>query len=237
MSLPTSPGSCLLAQLYHLCADPTMALSVLRAAALFGATAQALAYRGPRETLVASVPSDAQSPRPTLPPSLPELRRRASPGSGTSTFLVAPDNTCGYVSGLQGMLALGFRNRAAAPIASPCLTNPARRCLHLPGLHRPLCHAHVDRWHPRSTRLLQPERLRLPRDMSGSCPGLVVEPLRQRMSGGYFYGQMVRHGCLSHSNTRGAYFADRERTARNPRFSSATPSVSPAALSTTSAIR
>ena len=68
--------------------------------AAFGATMQALIFPGPEATDAVVTPTNAQSPRPTRPPIFKELRRRQA-SSTDETFLVAPDNTCGYVSGLS----------------------------------------------------------------------------------------------------------------------------------------
>ncbi|KAK3344106.1 hypothetical protein B0T25DRAFT_317845 [Lasiosphaeria hispida] len=73
-----------------------MGQSVFFSSALFGVTVQALVYPGTRETDAVAIPPDAQSPRPTIPPALHRFLRRQS--YDEQTFLVAPDNTCGYVS-------------------------------------------------------------------------------------------------------------------------------------------
>ncbi|KAK0705330.1 hypothetical protein B0H67DRAFT_649673 [Lasiosphaeris hirsuta] len=73
-----------------------MGRSALFSAVLFGVAVDALAYLGPRATDAVLIPQDAQSPRPTIPPALHQYLRRQS--SNEQTFLVAPDNTCGYVS-------------------------------------------------------------------------------------------------------------------------------------------
>lgn len=86
-----------------------MGVSRLYRVALFGASVHALAYPGPQATDRVIIPSDAQTPRPTLPPTLHhELFKRQVSGSASGsgsygdTILIAPDNTCGYVSGLPG---------------------------------------------------------------------------------------------------------------------------------------
>ncbi|KAL1871581.1 hypothetical protein VTK73DRAFT_2010 [Phialemonium thermophilum] len=79
--------------------------SRIGAAALFGAAARAFAFAAPKETDFAAVPLDAISPKPTPPPVYNAvLQRRQGTGSSKETFLFAPDNTCGYISGLPGAL-------------------------------------------------------------------------------------------------------------------------------------
>ncbi|KAK5660976.1 hypothetical protein OQA88_12352 [Cercophora sp. LCS_1] len=73
-----------------------MAPSLLGSWALFAVAVNALAYPGPRETAALVIPADAQSPRPTIGPALHQYLKRQS---NEQTVLVAPDNTCGYVSG------------------------------------------------------------------------------------------------------------------------------------------
>ncbi|EAA27956.1 hypothetical protein GE21DRAFT_3252 [Neurospora crassa] len=86
-----------------------MGVSRFYRVALFGASVHALAFPGPQATDRVIIPSDAQTPRPTLPPTLHhELFKRQVSGSASGsgsygdTIFVAPDNTCGYVSGLPG---------------------------------------------------------------------------------------------------------------------------------------
>ncbi len=78
-----------------------MGPSHLLGIALFAAVAQALAYPGPRATEIAAIPHDSRSPRPTLPASLKQLRKRQS--NNEEIVIVAPDNTCGYVNGQEGV--------------------------------------------------------------------------------------------------------------------------------------
>ncbi len=97
--------------------------AVLWGAALFGAGVNALAFWNPRETDLAVMPSDGMSPRPTSPPAFAELKRRATPS--IDTFLVAPDNTCGYFGGLPGQFL--------APLSSSSLSSlPANMVFHPP---------------------------------------------------------------------------------------------------------
>lgn len=56
----------------------------------------------PRATIAAILPLDGMSPMPTAPPVFHELRRRQLDSSTDDTVLVAPDNTCGYISGRIG---------------------------------------------------------------------------------------------------------------------------------------
>jgi hypothetical protein len=78
-----------------------MATSLV-SAVVFAAAVHALAYPGPKATGAAKTPLDATSPRPTTPPALHEFLRRDN--SNEQTVLIAPDNTCGYVSGQSGSL-------------------------------------------------------------------------------------------------------------------------------------
>ncbi|KAK0651398.1 hypothetical protein B0T16DRAFT_453871 [Cercophora newfieldiana] len=68
--------------------------------ALTAAVVRALAHPEPRATATIEIPLDAQSPAPTTPPALHEYFKRQN-GNG-QTVLVAPDNTCGYVSAQSG---------------------------------------------------------------------------------------------------------------------------------------
>ncbi|KAK0626174.1 hypothetical protein B0T14DRAFT_492553 [Immersiella caudata] len=87
-----------------------MARSFFRGVALSAAVARALAHREPRATDTIAIPLDAQSPAPTTPPALHQFLKRQN-GNG-QTVLVAPDNTCGYVSG-QSDAAYTCVDRAA----------------------------------------------------------------------------------------------------------------------------
>lgn len=78
--------------------------SIVLSSAVLGTAAQALALWAPKETFVPSLAADAISPRPTFPPSFQGLRNRQSSSSSDDTFLVGPDQTCGYISGLPGKL-------------------------------------------------------------------------------------------------------------------------------------
>ncbi|KAK1832154.1 hypothetical protein QBC39DRAFT_75804 [Podospora conica] len=73
-----------------------MAPFSLSSLVLFGAGVTALVYPWPRETNTAIVPLDAQTPKPTVPAALHHYLRRQN---SDQTVLLAPDNTCGYVSG------------------------------------------------------------------------------------------------------------------------------------------
>ncbi|KAL0940895.1 DUF1620 domain-containing protein [Colletotrichum truncatum] len=68
-------------------------------AALSG-IAQAKIYAVPEATTTFDLPLDRFNPHPTKAPAYAELKRRQAT-SGT-TVLVAPDNTCGYISGRPG---------------------------------------------------------------------------------------------------------------------------------------
>ena len=80
-----------------------MGMFSLYGLALFAATAQALAFPGPNPTYGIVLPAGIQSPRPTDPPKLKQRILKRQSSSDDDTFLVAPDNTCGYISGLAGM--------------------------------------------------------------------------------------------------------------------------------------
>ncbi|KAK3949346.1 hypothetical protein QBC32DRAFT_266931 [Pseudoneurospora amorphoporcata] len=102
-----------------------MGVSSLYRVALFGASVHALAYPGPQATDRVIIPSDAQTPKPTLPPTPHhELFKRQVSGSASGsgsygdTIFIAPDNTCGYVSGLAGA-------------AFTCI-DPANSCVFIP---------------------------------------------------------------------------------------------------------
>lgn len=81
--------------------------ALFSAAVLFGAAAEAIQYKPvARATDVPIIPGDAMSPRPTSPPELRRaaaLHRRAS----ETTVFYAPDNTCGFLTGDEGMFSYG----------------------------------------------------------------------------------------------------------------------------------
>ncbi|KAK3387146.1 hypothetical protein B0H63DRAFT_150810 [Podospora didyma] len=73
--------------------------SLFRVAAVFGVATHALVFPAPEPTQANVIhPEDGWTPRPTLPPSLHDLRRRQS--NSVATVLVAQDNVCGYISGI-----------------------------------------------------------------------------------------------------------------------------------------
>ncbi|KAJ6439630.1 wnt and FGF inhibitory regulator domain-containing protein [Purpureocillium lavendulum] len=75
------------------------ASQLMAALATLATTADArLVARVPKVTQSVALPSDGISPRPTAPPSMHELLRRAESSSYKLTMAVAPDNTCGYIS-------------------------------------------------------------------------------------------------------------------------------------------
>ena len=80
-----------------------MALFSLRSFVLFGVGVKALVYPWPRETNTPTLPLGAQAPKPTAPAGLHHFLKRQN---NDQTVLVAPDNTCGYVSGQSGMWKL-----------------------------------------------------------------------------------------------------------------------------------
>jgi len=74
-----------------------MMWSFFSSAAVFVVSVRAMAFPGPLATTAVVAPLDGRSPKPTAPPALHQFIRRQS--DGDQTVLVAPDNTCGYVSG------------------------------------------------------------------------------------------------------------------------------------------
>jgi hypothetical protein len=82
-----------------------MSLRLLYGAAAFGASVHALAFPGPQPTAIdafQALPLDGWSPNPTPAPAAHELLRRQQVAL-PSTYLLAPDNTCGYVNGISSM--------------------------------------------------------------------------------------------------------------------------------------
>lgn len=80
-----------------------MAFQFVLSAAVFSTSIHGLAFHAPRATLMAETEDRLQhsaTPRPTVGPKLRrQLLRRQD--TGQSVF-VAPDRTCGYISGLSG---------------------------------------------------------------------------------------------------------------------------------------
>lgn len=75
-----------------------MGLDLLFGVALFGASVQGLAFPSPSPTdNTYSLQEDGWTPMPTAPPGVHEVLRRQK--DLASTYLMAPDNTCGFVSG------------------------------------------------------------------------------------------------------------------------------------------
>lgn len=68
--------------------------------AVLSSLANAKVYKMPEATTSFDFPLDQFSPQPTKAPAYADLRRRQT--STTTTVLVAPDNTCGYISGRAG---------------------------------------------------------------------------------------------------------------------------------------
>ena len=68
---------------------------------VFGALTNALAYEWPRAT---SIPEGElqDAPRPTEAPRPHELLRRQYEADVLTTMYIAPDRTCGFISGLSG---------------------------------------------------------------------------------------------------------------------------------------
>lgn len=79
-----------------------MARFLLGGTALVGAV-QAVVFR-PEATGLAALLAEVNFPQPTFAPSfqgMKDLKRQATTTS-PDTFLIAPDNTCGFVSGRPG---------------------------------------------------------------------------------------------------------------------------------------
>ncbi|KXX74234.1 hypothetical protein MMYC01_209658 [Madurella mycetomatis] len=75
-----------------------MGLCSFFSVALFGVSVQAIAFPGPSPTNdIYAIQEDGWTPMPTAPPGVHEVLRRQN--SLASTFIMAPDNTCGFVSG------------------------------------------------------------------------------------------------------------------------------------------
>ncbi|KAF7551955.1 hypothetical protein G7046_g7569 [Stylonectria norvegica] len=73
------------------------------AIAALSATANAWELSIPEATGTVVLPLNGFTPKPTgIPAGIHELFRRASTTSSDETVLVAPDNTCGYISGRPG---------------------------------------------------------------------------------------------------------------------------------------
>ncbi|TDZ23380.1 hypothetical protein Cob_v003665 [Colletotrichum orbiculare MAFF 240422] len=68
--------------------------------AMLSSVANARLYEVPEATTIFNLPLDQFSPQPTKAPAYADLKRRQA--STTTTVLVAPDNTCGYISGRAG---------------------------------------------------------------------------------------------------------------------------------------
>jgi hypothetical protein len=82
--------------------------------------ASALAFKAPRATSEAEVGDFVFPPEPTAAPKFHvDLLRRQE----VMTDLIAPDNTCGYISGLAGTFPLSYDDNRAL------LTNFYRRRL------------------------------------------------------------------------------------------------------------
>lgn len=85
--------------------SPEMASTILVAAALLGATANAIQFF-PLPTHSVVLPGNGITPRPTPgPEGFAELRKRQN--NDVEVVLVGPDNTCGYVSGSIGACSPG----------------------------------------------------------------------------------------------------------------------------------
>jgi hypothetical protein len=93
-----------------------MGFQLLYGAAVFGASVQALAFPSPRPTdPFQALPQDGWSPRPTPEPYAPALFRRQN--GLPSTYLLAPDQTCGFINGSPSEYALA--PAARSPIIPP----------------------------------------------------------------------------------------------------------------------
>ncbi|GAB1313221.1 hypothetical protein MFIFM68171_03431 [Madurella fahalii] len=75
-----------------------MGLCVFVRVVLFGASVRALAFPGPSPTDdIYAIQEDGWTPMPTAPPDVHEVLRRQN--NLGATYIMAPDNTCGFVSG------------------------------------------------------------------------------------------------------------------------------------------
>ncbi|KAJ2898761.1 hypothetical protein MKZ38_003671 [Zalerion maritima] len=78
------------------------AASLLYGAALLGTTVVALAAPQPAKTVLPHLPFNAMNPVPTAAAMLSdEMKLRLGRRADSTPVLIAPDNTCGYVSGLS----------------------------------------------------------------------------------------------------------------------------------------
>lgn len=78
------------------------ASSVCAALAALCAVADALKLQQPRATAAVNLARDGVTPVPTLAPGMHAAMLRRAVTSSIVTAYVAPDNTCGFVSGLPG---------------------------------------------------------------------------------------------------------------------------------------
>ncbi|OLN92211.1 hypothetical protein CCHL11_01597 [Colletotrichum chlorophyti] len=92
--------------------------------ALLSSLADAKLYAIPEATTTFNFPLDQLDPQPTEAPTYADLKRRQSPAAIT-TVLVAPDNTCGYVSGRAGA-AYTCATAASCIFFTASSTNPGR---------------------------------------------------------------------------------------------------------------
>ncbi|GKT49958.1 uncharacterized protein ColSpa_10139 [Colletotrichum spaethianum] len=97
-------------------------LRYVAALAVLSSLANAKVYQMPKATTSFNLPLHQFNPEPTEAPSYAELRRRQATGT---TVLVAPDNTCGYISGRAGA-AYTCGNSATCIFFTASQNNPGR---------------------------------------------------------------------------------------------------------------
>jgi len=98
-----------------------MGLLSLYGAAIFGVSVQALAFPGPQPTdPFQALPQNEWTPRPTPGPDPALFRRQiALP----ATYLLAPDNTCGFINGNSSMCKCSVDRSPGMQLAD-CLKDP-----------------------------------------------------------------------------------------------------------------
>jgi hypothetical protein len=91
-----------------------MGLHLLYGAALFGVSVQALAFEAPQPTdPFQALPQNGWSPKPTPGPDAHALLRRQN--TLPEGYLLAPDNTCGFISANPSMCPVPFEKLSLGP--------------------------------------------------------------------------------------------------------------------------
>lgn len=107
-----------------------MGLCSFFSVALFGASVQAIAFPGPSPTNdIYAIQEDGWTPMPTAPPGVHEVLRRQN--RLASTYIMAPDNTCGFVSGRSSACQPYYRKNK---IKITLVTNGSLKRRHIPAL-------------------------------------------------------------------------------------------------------